>query len=113
MRIIAITDYITQATLKPINDTLFRLLKRMPQDRLNQDPIIKNKISNDSFWSLDLTAATDRFPIRLQERLLGIIFHDKSFARSWANLIANREYMTPEGEQLKYSVGQPMGSYSS
>jgi len=113
MRIIAITDYITQCTLKPINDSLFKLLNKLPRDRLNQNPIIENKVSNDRFWSLDLTAATDRFPIRLQERLLGFIFQDKAFAASWRNLIANREYMTPEGEQLKYSVGQPMGSYSS
>jgi len=61
---------------------------------------------------LDLSSATDRFPVRLQERLIEEILGTK-IANAWKNLLTNRLFMTPSGEQLKYSVGQPMGAYSS
>jgi hypothetical protein len=120
-RLIAITDYVSQVVLKPFHDAIFSLLRRrLPQDRtFTQDPWIKCKAPTESFWSLDLTAATDRFPLNLQRRLLGIIFQDDKLANSWANLIANRLYLSPIVElgkpekYLSYSVGQPMGAYSS
>lgn len=112
-RIIAISDYWSQLVLKPINDGIFKLLKTLPCDRTyTQDPCI-NKTTDDHFWSLDLTAATDRFPISLQRRLLEIIYQDSNFANIWKNLLTDREYFTPDGNPIKYMVGQPMGAYSS
>jgi len=68
---------------------------------------------------LDLSAATDRFPISLQVKLIRNIFnHD--VAINWYNILINRvyTYLPPKGSKdepkhLKYAVGQPMGAYSS
>jgi len=34
-------------------------------------------------------------------------------AQSWQSILNSRSFTTPEGLQLKYSTGQPMGTYSS
>jgi hypothetical protein len=89
-------------------------LKNIPMDRtFTQDPKHHFLNNNESYWSLDLSAATDRFPVHLQERLLGTMFQDSNFASAWKNLLVNREYSTPEGNCIQYAVGQPMGAYSS
>lgn len=80
-RVIAMSDYLTQFALRPINDVLFKKLKNMPCDRTyTQDPHITGKTDSDHFWSLDLTAATDRFPLSLQQKLLGFCFQDSVYA---------------------------------
>jgi hypothetical protein len=114
LRIVAIVDYYTQLFLKPIHEAIFFKLKNLPQDRTyTQNPHTKwNYEDGNRFWSLDLSSATDRYPINLQRRLLEKIFGDK-VAKSWQELLSSREFLTPEGDLLKYKVGQPMGSYSS
>jgi len=82
LRIIAIVDYYTQLFLKPIHDKLMFRLTKLSQDRTyTQDPRNNWSSSKDMFWSLDLSSATDRFPINLQRRLLEQIF-DKELADS-------------------------------
>jgi hypothetical protein len=121
MRLIAISDYMSQFVLKPIHSQLLNLLRKLPCDRtFTQDP--KHKwYGPDKFHSLDLSSATDRFPIHLQQKLLQFLFvPDKVhkligsywFAKAWRDLISDRNFLF-EGKQLKYAVGQPMGSYSS
>jgi hypothetical protein len=113
-RVIAMIDYYSQFILKPIHDTLLNLLKELPCDRtFTQDPFHDwGKTNGNNFWSLDLSSATDRFPIKLQVKLLSKIF-DNDFANNWKDLLINRGYVTPEGNILRYEVGQPMGAYSS
>jgi hypothetical protein len=114
VRIIAMVDYYTQWILKPIHSDLLRFLNKIPMDRtFTQDPRHSWDLSNnEKFHSLDLSAATDRFPIFLQERLIKYLYGVEK-AKSWVYLLTNRSYATPEGDLLKYSVGQPMGAYSS
>jgi len=113
LRIVAIVDYYTQLFLKPIHERIFKKLNNLPQDRtFTQDPFNKWKDDGNRFWSLDLSSATDRYPIDLQRRLLEQMFSDR-LAKSWQYILSSREFETPEGNKLKYSVGQPMGSYSS
>ena len=115
-------DYTSQLFLKPIHTILLSLLRTIPMDRtFTQDPKgpwIKN---SERFHSLDLSAATDRFPVDLQRRLLENIFGDSVFADAWENLLTNREFAKPADvnvpevsrETVRYAVGQPMGAYSS
>jgi len=73
MRIIAISDYYTQFTLKPIHNMFMNLLRKLPCDRtFTQDPF-HNWEGNDPFYSLDLSSATDRFPVHLQKKLLNYL----------------------------------------
>jgi hypothetical protein len=115
LRIIAISDYYTQLYLKPIHNIILFILKNSFKEcdrTFTQDPWHNWDTNDESFWSLDLSSATDRFPIDLQRRLLVRIFNEK-FAHSWHYLLSNRKFMTPRGDIVKYLTGQPMGTYSS
>ncbi|WAK72427.1 MAG: RNA-dependent RNA polymerase [Plasmopara viticola lesion associated mitovirus 7] len=114
LRIIAISDYYSQLFLKPIHNIIMNKLNNIKMDRtFTQDPNHKWDLSNgEKFWSLDLSSATDRFPVELQKRLLARIFH-MELAQSWQSILNSREFTTPEGLKLKYLTGQPMGTYSS
>lgn len=111
-RVIAMLDYWSQVALKPIHDHVLTFLKRIKMDRtFTQDPFNNWKDDGELFWSLDLSSATDRFPIFLQEKIVSSIFGNK-VSTSWAHLLTNREFEF-DSKLYKYSVGQPMGSYSS
>ncbi|BBN51032.1 RNA-dependent RNA polymerase [Colletotrichum fructicola mitovirus 1] len=111
-RVIAMIDYHSQWILKSIHNRLMFLLRTLPCDRTyTQDP--HNSWSGTSrFHSLDLSSATDRFPIAIQVKLMREIFTHK-VALAWRELMVGRAYVNPKGEQLIYKVGQPMGAYSS
>lgn len=113
LRIIAISDYFSQLYLKPIHNKIMNKLQNLPCDRTyTQSPFHKWEINNESFWSLDLSSATDRFPVELQKRLMARIF-DMKLAQAWQSILQERTFSTPEGYQLRYATGQPMGTYSS
>jgi hypothetical protein len=81
-RIIAMVDYLSQFTLRPIHDGILHLLRSLPQDRtFTQNPYNNWDTQNsEPFYSLDLSAATDRFPVTLQKKLLMYIYNDSNFA---------------------------------
>lgn len=112
-RVIAMCDYTTQFTLRPIHNILLNKLRNIECDRtFTQDPLHRWSDNRSSYYSLDLSAATDRFPIKLQKKLIGIMFSDYHFSNHWASLLVSREYMY-QGKPYTYSVGQPMGAYTS
>lgn len=66
VRIIAILDYWSQSVLRGLHSYLFRVLKKIPQDCTFNQGSFKDKIRGwTRYHSLDLTAATDRFPISI------------------------------------------------
>jgi hypothetical protein len=79
-RVIGIIDYWSQSILKPLHKDLMATLEslggpRGPDLTFGQD-IKAFGPSTEPYYSLDLTAATDRFPIFLQEKLLSKIFDE-------------------------------------
>lgn len=81
-RVFAITDSITQMVLKPLHDELFRQLRSLPMDgTFNQakplqrlvDMYHSGILKGATFYSYDLSSATDRLPSRLQESILNIL----------------------------------------
>jgi hypothetical protein len=81
-RVVAIMDYFTQAALLPLHNYLSKQLERIDQDCTHNQTKQIGKIRPDigsSYHSIDLTAATDRFPILVQHRILEVWF-GKSFA---------------------------------
>lgn len=112
-RIVAITNWWIQLALKPLHDSIFSYLRKLPYDgTFDQDGALKrllaNKADGHKFYSFDLSAATDRLPIDLQEQILQLLGYD---SRNWRRLLDLGWHW--KGEQVKYSVGQPMGAYSS
>jgi len=76
-REVAIGDYYTQAALLPLHNFLFKHLRRITQDcTFNQTKLFRSLWADkgSSFHSVDLTAATDRFPIAIQKELLDVWF---------------------------------------
>jgi len=72
-------DPITQWLLAPLHKFIFLILRGVPMDgTFNQlGPIKKllNRLdSSRGLYSLDLSAATDRLPVKLQARILDLLF---------------------------------------
>lgn len=81
------------------------------------------KLGLTKFWCFDLSAATDRLPVRVQSMILDSIF-GSGFGHHWASLLVDRDYYlgaVPKGiavpvdtpDVVRYAVGQPMGALSS
>lgn len=119
VRVFAITDYWTQCALKPLHDFIFGILEVLPTDgTFDQHKPVKALLSKlpegEHLYSFDLSAATDRFPVVLQEVVIGAIF-GWEYAYHWKNLLVARAYKAPLKGLVtyKYAVGQPMGALSS
>nr|UPW42095.1 MAG: putative RNA dependent RNA polymerase [Yunnan mito-like virus 26] len=116
VRVIAMVDVWTQWLLNPLHVYIFDILRNIEEDgTFDQDACVKNlqtKLATcKCAFSFDLSAATDRLPILLQVSLLNYI--SPKLGTMWSNLLINRDYYTPDGEPLRYAVGQPMGALSS
>jgi hypothetical protein len=111
-RIIAVLDYFSQASLRPIHSWLFRILKRIPQDFTFNQGGFKKYINNwEDLYSCDLTAATDRFPIKIISQVLLGVF-PQEFVSAWEEIMVGYPFDIP-GSTIRYSRGNPMGAYSS
>lgn len=118
LRPVAILDYWTQLALKPLHDHIFKILKDIKSDfTFNQldgpKHLLKLK-SVDKYYSLDLKSATDRFPIKLQEIVLGRLLSLPK-ARAWRRLLTDLPFTLNNSSNItvSYGAGQPMGAYSS
>jgi len=99
--------------LKPFHTWLFRVLKKIPQDCTFDQGASKTKLEGQTiYYSIDLTAATDRVPIDFIVMVLaGKLPLD--YLESWKNIMVGYPFRTPDGKMISYSVGNPMGAYSS
>lgn len=116
-RVIAILDYFSQNALRPVHDFLFRILRQIPQDVTFSQGSFKDKVDSwgegCTLYSLDLTAATDRFPIAVITAVLEGFF-PREFVAAWQRVMVDHPFKV-EGQDttISYSVGNPMGAYSS
>lgn len=113
-REIAILDYYSQQALRPLHSYLFRLLKRIPQDCTFDHGHSLTELKptkGSSFHSIDLSSATDRFPIELQQHLLTVMF-GKEYSEHWKNIMVGFPF-DYQGDSISYARGNPMGAYSS
>jgi hypothetical protein len=77
------------------------------------EPLKRVPFGKGPIFSYDLSAATDRLPVSLQEAILSHVFTPR-FAFLWKEILVGRSYYHPDRkESLKYAVGQPMGALSS
>jgi len=133
VRVFAIADIWTQSVLSPLHKSIFRVLKGLPNDgTMDQDLAYarcqtKAVIAKEAY-SIDLSSATDRLPMLIQEPILDHLTGTPGFGKSWSKLLTNREWILPTtyslseefqglglpfGKGLKYATGQPMGALSS
>jgi hypothetical protein len=137
VRVFAMVDAWTQWVMRPIHDMIFGILRFIPMDGTfdQTSPVDRLRhlsVKDRWFYSIDLSAATDRLPILLQVPLMKYLFKECGMsepalmARDWADLLVGREYQVkvPDASRgfdipkdipksVTYSVGQPMGALSS
>lgn len=87
MRIFALLDSITQSVLRPLHDSLFDILRKIPNDgTFDQDGSVNRSIEKMAkygvAYSLDLSSATDRLPVRLTSRILETILGIEGFGEA-------------------------------
>nr|AWY10972.1 RNA-dependent RNA polymerase [Sclerotinia sclerotiorum mitovirus 9-A] len=110
----AIVEYWTQAALTPLHDLLYKKLKEIPADcTFDQQKGVVGMMDNTSQWkySLDLSSATDRFPIEIQRTVLTWMI-DAEYANSWVDAMVKHPFAF-QGEDLFFRTGQPLGAKSS
>jgi len=134
VRVFAMVDSLTQWVLRPLHLYLFNsVLKKIPQDGLYDQiapakrlvKVMRSK-GLSRVYSFDLSSATDRLPVWLQEDLLGVMTSLRMgslwrwfMTERWFRLppaLANASAGPGKGKKVKlvkYAVGQPMGAYSS
>lgn len=113
-REVAILDYWSQSALRPLHEYQLRFLSRISQDcTKNQTKWFRYLTAKrgNSYWSIDLTAATDRFPMMIQHQFLEVWFGRK-YADAWNELMVGTPF-AHKGRLVNYNVGNPMGAYSS
>jgi hypothetical protein len=114
VRVIAITDWWTQCLLLPLHRCVFTELRSIYTDCTFDQTGGLNRVREIArgrpAYSFDLTSATDRIPIALQEQILSAL--GLSWAASWRSLLSGRDWWLGT-KPLRYAVGQPMGAYSS
>lgn len=123
VRVFAMVDIVTQWILNPLHQWIFSILKKIPQDAtFDQEAgiiYLQKLLSVDKLsFSFDLSAATDRLPLKLQILLLNHVH--PNLGDHWANLLVNRDYLVPNSKvhktlnlRVRYACGQPMGALSS
>lgn len=113
-RAICIPDIWTQSVLKPVHEYLMNILRSMPNDGTFSHPAIAEKVrrvtNHHSLYCYDLVAATDRFPLEVQKRVLKPLLGP--LVEGWSNLISDRDFRYKK-QLIRYGVGQPMGMLSS
>lgn len=115
-RVFAMVDYWSQVALKPYHDRLSAVLRTIPQDcTFDQSKGVEEMLK----WSLkgtnssiDLSSASDRFPLRLQVALLENLTGDRDLVEHWRTVMVDRDFRYRKRD-YRWSVGQPLGSYSS
>lgn len=125
LRVFAIVDSLTQSVLTPLHDSLFDLLRIIPNDgTFDQEASIRRSqekaVKYGCAYSFDLSAATDRLPVLLSASILDSLLI-RGLGKVWKDLLVDRNYAIPshkyetsyDKEFVRYQVGQPMGAKSS
>lgn len=96
----------------PLHKSIYRVLSQIPQDMTFDQLKIRETLGKwSSYHCLDLTAATDRFPVVIQEDFISYLV-DKPYAQAWRRIMTKLPF-NHEGKDYCYNAGQPMGAYSS
>jgi len=111
----AIFEYISQAALQPLHDSLFQALKSLEWDcTFDQSKGFRDILYGASEFkaSYDLKSATDRFPIVVQREILAYLTSDEK-ADAWVRCMTKYPFKLPNGKLIKFNTGQPLGAKSS
>lgn len=112
----AIFEYISQMALTSLHDEVFNILKGIPQDStFDQNAGFRDILySRSSYYaSFDLTAATDRFPMTFQTKIVEHLLGDNKLSEAWNDIMIGYPFELPNKESIFFKAGQPLGAKSS
>lgn len=118
LRSVASPFRIFQEVLRPLGDELYDILKRVPWDCTHDQehamPFIQSCLLHGKrVHSVDLSSATDNFPLDLQLEVLRSIFSSDDHDHiDLFREISRGRWKSPLGE-LQWTKGQPLGLYPS
>jgi len=119
LRAVANPARVYQAALKPLGDVLYNRLASLPWDCTHNQTLPYNSIhqhlaQGKVAHAIDLSNATDRFPILLQEKLLFSMFHRIDAIKLFLDL-SKSTWLTSltEHGNISWKTGQPLGLYPS
>jgi hypothetical protein len=81
--VFAMADSITQSVMAPLNTWVFEKLRAIPMDgtfnqHLPLDRLVSlykdNQLHGETFYSYDLSSATDRLPVSVQKQIISVLF---------------------------------------
>jgi len=114
-RVIAVPSAGVQVAFRPLHKALDKILKSLQtdctHDQLSGAHWAKDKLASGcKMFSIDLSSATDNFPLELQLAVLKGLGYTRvsEFTR-----VCRSPWQTHFGEVLSYTKGQPMGLYGS
>lgn len=113
-RVFGILDYWSQTALLPLHKLVFQLLQMFSTDcTFSQgNGLTLRAPKGHSYHSFDLSNATDRFPLEIQEFVVSCMM-DQSYATAWKDIMVGYEFVDPTGKPRLFRTGQPMGAHSS
>lgn len=118
VRWIASPYRIHQMALKPLGSALFRVLSELPWDcTFDQSKPYKavqeHLKQGGTAYAVDLSSATDYFPLKLQVSVLRALFGDVPDIQLFEELSRSKWECKKLGFTVQWTNGQPMGLYPS
>jgi len=115
-RIFAIADYWSQCSLKVIQTSLYDTLKSISTDSTrDQDGSFKKLLSKSrgrKTYCFDLSAASDRIPVVMQEHRLDLL--QEGLGELWRKVMTERDFkIVGHDKKVRWKIGQPLGLLSS
>jgi hypothetical protein len=102
VRVFAMVDCLTQWMLRPLHIALSSRLKGIPMDATHdQDGSLRTYVEMlrregiTEVYSFDLSAATDRLPVKFQALILDIVTNYDGFGMLWSAALVDRWYKLP------------------
>jgi hypothetical protein len=116
LRAVANPGRVFQQVLKPFGDAIYDYIKQLPWDcTFDQGkaiPVLQDWLDQGKMvYSIDLSGATDYFPLKMQDYLLRL-FCDKSSVDLFSEL-SKADWEFPKGPRISWKRGQPLGLYPS
>jgi len=116
-RTFSIFDYWSQNALRPLHDGLTHVLKRLGCDGTHDQDAswerVKTRAQGHQTFCFDLSSASDRIPAFQQARIIGLLTGNPEIGKMWHKVMCDRSFRTPDGESIRWEVGQPLGALSS
>jgi hypothetical protein len=119
LRSVASPFRLLQEALRPFGDKLYQAARKMPWDCTHDqsaafDPIRLSLKQGKPVYSVDLSSATDFFPLEIQAECIRSIVgpSNSNLVDLWVEL-SRGTWFLPDKSTIRWSRGQPLGMYPS